>query len=278
MTVALSGDGGDETFLGYNRYYAADLLWRRLGSLPSGLRRPLAAAIRVLSPAGWERLFALASGSGKPRQAGLKMHKLAAALGAADSSALYLALVSQWRNPETIVPGAHEPPTPPRDPGITKRFPDFVERMQYLDTVTYLPDDILTKVDRASMATSLEVRVPLLDHRLIEFVWRLPIAIRRGHRSKALLRRVLERYVPPRLTERPKSGFTAPIGAWLRGPLRPWAEDLLSPGNLSRGGLIDPKPVRRAFDQHLRGERDNEHLLWCALMFAAWRNGAGAGR
>ena len=164
--------------------------------------------------------------------------------------------------------------TPARDPGVAARFPDFVEHMQYLDTVTYPPDDILTKVDRASMATSLEVRVPLLDHRLVELVWRLPLAVRRGRRPKALLRGVLERHVPRAVTARPKAGFAAPIGAWLRGPLRPWAEDLLSADRLARGGLVDPAPVRRAFESHLAGRQDNEHLLWCVLMLEAWREQA----
>jgi asparagine synthase (glutamine-hydrolysing) len=275
VTVALSGDGGDETFLGYNRYVVADTLWRRLGPLPLTLRRAAAAAIRAAGPSAWQRLFDLLPSTLRPPQAGFKLHKLASALESPDPDSLYLGLVSQWPDPGELLPGAAEPMGPARDPHVAARFPDFVERMQYLDTITYLPDDILTKVDRASMATSLEVRVPLLDHRLVELVWRLPLAVRRGREPKALLRRVLERHVPRALTERPKAGFAAPIGAWLRGPLRPWAEDLLSPARLARGGLIEPAPVRRAFEQHLAGRRDYEHLLWCVLMFEAWREQAG---
>jgi asparagine synthase (glutamine-hydrolysing) len=278
VTVALSGDGGDETFLGYNRYAVADALWRRMGSVPLPLRRAAAGAIRAVAPSVWQRLFDLLPAAKHPPQAGFKLHKLAAALTSPSAEALYLGLVSQWPDPGALVPGTAEPMTPARDPGVAARFPDFVEHMQYLDTVTYLPDDILTKVDRASMAASLEVRVPLLDHRLVELVWRLPLAVRRGRRPKALLRGVLERRVPRALTERPKAGFAAPIGAWLRGPLRPWAEDLLSADRLARGGLVDPAPVRRAFESHLAGRQDNEHLLWCVLMLEAWRERADRDR
>ncbi|MGB8276176.1 MAG: asparagine synthase (glutamine-hydrolyzing) [Alphaproteobacteria bacterium] len=276
VTVALSGDGGDETFLGYNRYRSADSLWRRAGLLPLPLRRAVSSAVRAIGPAAWQAAFDLVPERLRPRHAGFRLHKAADALAAVDADALYLALVSQWQDPAQLVPGAAEPVTAASSPEIAARFPDLVERMQYRDTVTYLPDDILAKVDRASMATSLEVRVPLLDHRLAEFVWRLPIAVRRGSRPKVLLRRVLERYVPRALTDRPKAGFAVPIGQWLRGELRGWAEDLLDPAKLAADGLIEPVPVRRAFEQHLSGRRDNEHLLWCVLMFQAWRTASRA--
>ena len=278
VTVALSGDGGDEVFLGYNRYYWADALWRRAGPLPRPLRRAAAAVLRRPSPAAWDRLFRLVPKGARPRLAGGKAHKLAAVLGAADADALYRGLVSQWAEPAALVPGAEEPEGPMWDRALAGRMPDFVRRMQYLDTITYLPGDILTKVDRASMAVSLEARLPLIDHRLVELVWRLPRTLKRGPGgSKWLLRKVLERYVPAELVDRPKMGFAVPLGRWLRGELRDWADALLDEKRLREEGLIAPAPVRRAFAEHLSGARDSEHALWCVLMFQAWREAQRGG-
>jgi len=171
-----------------------------------------------------------------------------------------------------VVPGAVEPPTPLTNAAFWLESPDFTTRMQYLDTITYLPDDILTKVDRATMAVSLEARVPLLDHRVVEFAWRVPAGTRvRGGQAKWPLRQVLYRYVPRALVERPKMGFGVPIGEWLRGPLRDWAEALLDERAMAAQGLLDPRPVRDVWHAHVTGEGDWEYLLWDILMFQAWR-------
>lgn len=270
VTVALSGDGGDEVFQGYTRYRAAPQLARRLGWVSRDLRRGLAAAITALSPAQWDRLFALVPATVRPRLAGERLHKLAGALPFADPDDLYGRLVSQWTDAERLIPSALGPTDPAHGRGRGPR--DFAERMQWLDQATYLPDDILAKVDRASMAVGLEARVPLLDHRVVELAWRLPAHARsRAGKGKWLLRRILERQVPASLVERPKMGFAAPVDSWLRGPLRDWAGDLLSPAALAADGLFDPEPITRRFAEHLSGQRNWQHGLWAVLMIQAWR-------
>ncbi len=276
VTVALSGDGGDELFAGYTRYRWAEALWRRIGRLPPVLRRAAAGAITALPPPVWSGLFGPVPRRWRPRQAGDKLHKLAAILPLGSPDALYRRLIAQWDAPEAMVVGGAEtgigaPGGVLWDEGVAADIPDFVERMQFLDTVTYLPDDILTKLDRASMAVALESRVPLLDHRVVEFAWRLPPRFkRRGGVSKWLLRQVLYRYVPPRLIERPKMGFGVPIDSWLRGELRGWAEDLLDERRLRRDGLLDPAPIRDKWAEHLSGRRNWQYPLWTVLMFQAW--------
>jgi asparagine synthase (glutamine-hydrolysing) len=274
VTVALSGDGGDELFAGYNRYLWGERLWRRLKPLPRPLRQAAAGMLAMVPPRDWDRMAAcLPAGMGGLRQPGDKLHKLATVLGAAGPDALYRRLVSQWPDPEALVPGGREPRGLLWDDGVAATMPGFVERMQYLDAATYLPDDILAKVDRASMAVSLEARVPFLDPRVVEFAWRLPRHQRlRGGTGKWLLRQVLHRHVPAALVERPKSGFAVPIGDWLRGPLRDWAENLLDAGRLARDGIVDPAPVRAAWAAHLSGTRNLQHQLWCVLMFQAWQD------
>jgi asparagine synthase (glutamine-hydrolysing) len=180
-------------------------------------------------------------------------------------------MASHWPEPTAVVRDAVEPPTALTDPARRPRLDDFAQVMMALDTVAYLPDDILTKVDRASMAVSLEARAPLLDHRVVEFAWRLPPGLKiRGGRGKWILRRVLERYVPRELFERPKQGFGMPIGDWLRGPLRPWAEALLEERRLRDEGFFEPGPIRRAWAEHLSGRRNRAYQLWDVLMFQAW--------
>jgi asparagine synthase (glutamine-hydrolysing) len=180
-------------------------------------------------------------------------------------------LVSFWEEPERLFGATDEPTSPIDDPRLARDLPAFVARMRYLDLATYLPDDILTKVDRASMAVALEARVPLLDHRVAEFAWRLPPDLLiRGGRTKWLLRQVLDRYVPRTLIERPKTGFGVPIGAWLRGPLRPWAEDLLSESSLRASDIADPAPIRVKWSEHLNGRRSWSYELWTAAIWVSW--------
>ena len=269
VTVALSGDGGDELFAGYNRYFLGAKLWRAMGPVPAGLRGAVAGLIRAVPPGRWDALFGRVPGM--PKRAGDKLHKLAGILGAADADALYRRLVSQWPEPEDLVLGGREPHGLLWDEGVGKAVPDFVERMQYMDAATYLPDDILAKLDRASMAVALEARVPLLDHRVVEFALARPSALRIRHgQGKWALRQVLHRYVPPALVERPKMGFGVPIDAWLRGPLRDWAESLLDERRLRHEGYFDPAPIRQLWQQHLAGTVNGQYALWDVLMFQQW--------
>jgi asparagine synthase (glutamine-hydrolysing) len=205
----------------------------------------------------------------RPARIGEKAGKLADILSLPDADAIYNRLVSQWCDPEAIVAGGIGSPSAPRrlDGGL----PDPIERMQYLDSVTYLPDDILTKVDRASMSVGLEMRVPLLDHRVVAFAWRLPPRFKvQGRRGKIALRRLLYRRLPRALVDRPKQGFAIPLAEWLRGPLRPWAEDLLAEGRLRDTGLLAPPVVRERWAEHLSGARDWSYALWTVLMLMAW--------
>jgi asparagine synthase (glutamine-hydrolysing) len=271
VTVALSGDGGDELFAGYNRYQLTQRFWRSLSLMPRAVRKGAAAALTAVRPDRWTQLLSALPSRLRPPQAGDKVHKAAAVLRLDSADAVYRRLVSHWE-PSEIMPQAAEPRSILDDATVAKDFPDLLERMQFLDLVTYLPDDILTKVDRASMAVALEARVPLIDHRVVEFAWRLPenVKVRNGT-SKWLLRQVLYRHVPPELIERPKMGFGIPLGEWLRGPLRDWAETLLNEQRLRQAGLLDAGMVRRYWADHLDGRRNWQYLLWDVLMLEAWR-------
>ena len=268
LTVALSGDAGDELFGGYNRYFWGPRIWNRLAWLPFPLRRTLGRAIRTVPAAGWDGLSGLAGVS----RLGDKAWKLAARLDTVrDMDDLYWSLVTEWPDPALLVKDlAAGLPRLGSDEAMPPGL-DAVERMMFRDAMTYLPDDILCKVDRAAMASSLETRVPFLDHRVAELAWRLPQAMKvRGKTGKWALRQVLYKYVPRELIERPKAGFGIPVGQWLRGPLREWAEELLAEPRLQAEGYLHSAPIRQAWAEHLAGWRDNTTKLWAVLMFQAW--------
>jgi asparagine synthase (glutamine-hydrolysing) len=273
VKVALSGDAGDELFGGYDRYRWA----QQVAAVPLGVRRAGAAVLRAMPAEAWSALLApvapLLPQELRDGDRADRLRKLATVFGARSNDEVYRQIVSFWPAGAIPVANAVEPATAFADPPPDLR--DFETRMMLLDLRTYLPDDILVKVDRAAMAASLETRVPLLDHRIVEFALRLPLHQKmRGGRGKWILRQLLDRYVPRALVDRPKQGFGIPIHAWLRGPLRVWAEDLLSEERLRREGLIDPGPVRALWQQHLAGRSDWGYRLWPVLMFEAWRDGA----
>lgn len=271
VTVSLSGDGGDEAFAGYTRYRFAGRLNCMLGMLPRGLRRGLGKSILALSPSVWDGFFGVVPEARRPRLAGDRLHKLARVLDFADGDDLNRRLMRHWESAPTAAALAQEPMPAALDGAFDAAATDPLDRWQLADMLTYLPDDVLVKLDRASMAASLEGREPLLDHRVIEFAWRLPRALRIAEgKGKWLLRKVLDRYVPRALVERPKMGFAVPIDAWLRGPLREWSEDLLSERGIKSAGLLDAAPVRRRLAEHQSGRRNWQYGLWGALMIQAW--------
>ncbi|HUR82627.1 MAG TPA: asparagine synthase (glutamine-hydrolyzing) [Thermoanaerobaculia bacterium] len=267
VTVSLSGDGGDELFGGYNRYFLGRSLWKTTRRIPRPLRPVAGAAMRALPAAAWNRMLApLARAVPALRErAGDRLHKLSRAMNASDQDALYRELVTQWRD---AVPNAQALPLAINTP---LALDDITERMMAYDQMSYMVDDVLVKVDRASMAVSLEAREPLLDHRLIELAWRLPLHMKvRDGKGKWLLRTLLARYVPDELIERPKMGFAIPIDSWLRGPLREWAETLLDERRLREEGFFDAGQVRKAWRSHLKGGAEWQQHLWTVLMFQAW--------
>jgi asparagine synthase (glutamine-hydrolysing) len=276
VTVCLSGDGGDEVFAGYNRYVEAPRLWRRASRVPAFARGLGARALEGVPIRTWDRVFR-GLGGVLPRRvtsrpAGITVPKIAGVLGATDQASLYRFLTSGWLDPTSAVPGARDRATAWDLPPGPQDGASFVRRMQVADLSGYTQDDILTKVDRASMATALEVRVPLLDHRVIALAARFPLSLHHADgRGKYLLRRVLDRYVPRALVDRPKQGFGLPITEWLRTDLRAWAEDLLTPDALARDGLFDPAPIRAKWAEHLSGRRSWTPALWSVLMLQAWR-------
>lgn len=281
VTVALSGDAGDELFGGYNRYFWGPRIWQRLAWLPLPARQALGHVLAGVSVGAWN-----AVGTHRVARLGDKVHKLASRLQTVRHiDDLYRSLVSEWADPAQVVKGGRGPLIEPAslldDPLPAAGVDAAPLRMMYRDSMGYLPDDILCKVDRAAMATSLETRVPFLDHRVAELAWRLPLHLKiRGNEGKWALRQVLYRYVPRELIERPKAGFAVPVGQWLRGPLRDWAEALLDPQRLAAEGYFHPDPIRQRWAEHVAGQRDHTPNLWAVLMFQAWlaEQGPGATR
>jgi asparagine synthase (glutamine-hydrolysing) len=274
VTVSLSGEGGDELFSGYNRYFWGERLWKRLRLIPRPIRAQMGAALRGVSPHRWDVIV-----DGLTRvlperyhvvNPGHKIHKTASFVGVKTPDDMYRAVMTHWPDPSAVA-GAPEPLTVLTTPSAWPSFTNVIQRMMYFDLVSELPDDILVKVDRAAMAVSLESRAPYLDHRVAEFAWRIPLhqKVRNGV-GKWILRQLLYRYVPQSLIDRPKMGFGVPIDLWLRGPLRSWAEDLLAPDRLRSEGYFNPEAITEVWNEHQSGQRNHSHLLWGVLMFQAW--------
>lgn len=275
VVVSLSGDGGDELFGGYNRYLWTTRIWQRFGTWPPGVRAFLATLMTLIPPALWDKVLGLAFLLLPPSlhypQPGDKVHKLADMLPARSPVAMYRSLISHWKQPAELVRNGREPPTlldggsPPRE------IQELEQYLMHLDVMTYLPDNILTKLDRAAMANSLETRVPFLDHRVFELAQTLPINLKiRDGQGKWILRELLYRYVPRNLIERPKTGFAVPLDSWLRGPMKPWAEALLEEKRLVQEGYLNPAPIRAAWKEHVSGRRNHAQSLWIILMFQLW--------
>ena len=278
VTVALSGDGGDELFGGYTRYFAGSKLWNRMRRVPRPLRQMAALGLMAVPPPLWDTL-----GRNALATPGDKIGKMAKVLSERNADGVYRGLVSHWNAAHDLVIGAQKTvfgqdnlsrlaaAGVSESEGAGRDSANFTERMMYFDLMTYLPDDILVKGDRASMSVALEAREPLLDHRLVEFAWKLPLSMKiQQGQGKVLLRKVLYEYVPQEMIERPKMGFGVPIDSWLRGPLRDWAEDLLSPARLNAEGYLDPAPIRKKWAEHLSGRRNWQYHIWDILMFQAW--------
>ncbi len=275
VAVCLSGDGGDELFGGYNRHVWVPRIWNKIGWMPLSLRRGMARSLHKRSPAEWDGIFqrlqSVLPEKYKQRLPGDKLHKLASILDAINPQMMYYSLVSHWKDAGYIVKGAEEPLTIITDEQKWALLEEFSEQMMYLDISSYLPDDGLVKVERACMGVSLESRSPYLDHRVVEFAWQLPISMKiREGKSKWILRQVLYQYVPSKFIDRPKMGFGIPIDNWLRGPLREWAEELLSESRLREEGFFQTEPIRQKWQEHLSGKRNWQHHLWDVLMFEAW--------
>lgn len=270
VTVVLSGDGGDELFAGYSRYHQSLNLQRKLNTGPAALRRLLAQAVLSQQPARFDAMGRLLPAKYRRNQLGDRLHKFAQSVVRDKPDDLYLGMISLWQDPDETVIGGSEAKGILWDQNLSGRLPDLLDRMQLVDTLTYLPDDILTKVDRASMSVALEARVPLLDHRVVEKAWALPQDMkRREGTAKWALRELLYRRVPRNLIDRPKMGFGVPIADWLRGPLRDWAEHLLDEQRLSSQGLLIVAPIRERWKAHLQGD-DWAYPLWTVLMLQAW--------
>ncbi len=275
VTVSLSGDGGDELFAGYNRYFQVRQFWSIFGGFPKITKKIAASGMLFFPPAWWDILFnrlkPFLPKSFNIRHPGEKLHKLANVMVSSSPAELYVKLSSHWLNSSDVVIGAKTPVAIADDPKVWEQFADYTECMMYLDMLTYLPDDILVKVDRASMGVSLESRVPFLDHRIVEFAWNTPLSMKIRHgQGKWLLRQVLDKYVPKELIDHPKMGFAVPIDTWLRGPLKAWAEELLDERRLREEGFFHSEQIRQKWTEHQAGRLNWQYYIWDVLMFQAW--------
>jgi asparagine synthase (glutamine-hydrolysing) len=272
VTVALSGDGGDELFGGYNRHFMAPRLWNQVSRVPAPVRKALGRPLGHVPGNVWNGLSRYIPGLDRRPHFGTKVQKgLRLAAGARRFDDIYNSFLDEWSfEASPVLGGGTSANDLAFDLDVAPGAPDAV-RMMYCDALSYLPDDILCKVDRAAMAVSLETRVPFLDHRVAALAARIPVSMKiRGGKGKMILRKLLYGLAPEPLFERPKAGFGIPVGEWMRGPLRPWAEDLLNRSRLAADGFFDPDAVHRRWGQHLRGERDATQALWAVLMFQAW--------
>lgn len=277
VTVALSGDGGDELFTGYGRYERAERAWRARSLLPRRARRLAAGGMRLLARATSSRVQALSIGEGRSGGRDSKINRVASLLEVEHPAEQYGLMTTYWSEAE-LGRGVPAHPTAATNRAMWYRYRDPVKSFMHLDAVMYLPDDILVKVDRASMRFGLEARVPLIDHRLVEFAWSLPAEQRvRNGKRKWILQEVLRQYVPTALFDRPKHGFRLPVSAWLRGALREWAEELLDARGMRDDGYLPPGPIHRRWDEHQAGTRDHGDHLWIILMFQAWLRRAPGG-
>jgi len=272
VTVSLSGDGGDELFGGYNRYFMANRAWTIIKKIPLTIRKLISKGITLLSPKIWDSIinsaFMFLPSSFRISHPGDKIYKLSRILTSKNIFDVYDSLVSHWNNSFEVVIASKK-----RADALNKDFGFFrpEDEMMFIDSITYLPDDILVKVDRAAMSVSLETRTPFLDKNVVKFAWELPFNMKiRDSQGKWILRKVLDRYVPSNLVNRPKMGFGVPIDSWLRGPLQDWAENLLSEQRLKNDGYFHVEAIREKWNEHLSGNRNWQHHLWSVLMFQMW--------
>lgn len=271
VTVALSGDAGDELFCGYNRYIYTDKVWSKLSKIPLPLRQLGSKLVSSISERVWDKVGSALPAKAKMSNFGAKMHKASDVLGCKNADELYINLTSHWKNPEQVIVGSREPATVVSDLSAHPKVDSSVEKMMALDTLSYMTDDILVKVDRAAMANSLETRVPFLDHTVFEMAWRLPLNEKlKDGVSKSCLREILYKYVPKDLIERPKSGFAIPLAQWLQGPLVEWADKLLDKDRLIQEGYFNADIVSEMWQEHRSGKKNHQYHLWDILMFQLW--------
>ena len=272
VKVALSGDGGDELFCGYNRYILSEKFSNIFSTIPTPIRKILGSILKSISNQNWTRMGKCIPQLKQYQNFEDKIYKAANVLEAKNMYDYYYMLRTNWKNPNEVVINCKEPGTLLTEFKPELRDLNNQQKMMVLDLITYLPDDILVKVDRAAMASSLETRAPFLDHKLIEYIWKIPHSLKfRKGSGKVILKNILNQYVPKNLTERPKMGFGIPIDVWLRGPLRDWGESLLDEKKMQQDNYFDTKLIRDKWNEHISGKRNWQNHLWDILMFQAWK-------